>query len=439
MALTEIILDAQKAAWDVGVPRRLDVTALPGKATAIVGPRRSGKTTLLHQRMAKLVESGVVREDILYLNFFDDRLRHLWREGAGAVTDAYYALYPQKKNPQKNPGTVHFFFDEIQVAPGWEAFVDRVMRTERCSMHLSGSSARMLSAEIATEMRGRALAWELFPFSFREYLDYLDIDPAAPLSSKRRLLVQHAFERYWETGGFPEVVGLDRALRVKIHQEYWSAMLFRDLVERHDFRQPRAVLDLGHRLLDIVASRYSLNRLTGYLRALGHRVPKHAVAAYLRAFEEAFFLFTVRLYDASLARANTNPKKIYCVDHALVGSVSSGILANTGHLLENVVFMGLRRATPEIYYYKSATGREVDFVAVLPDRSRVLVQVCETLLDPATRRRELAALREAMSALGLDTAKLIVRRGVAPVEEAIDVGVGTVEVVPVWRFLLELA
>ena len=117
-------------------------------------------------------------------------------------------------------------------------------------------------------------------------------------------------------------------------------------------------------------------------------------------FEDAFFLFTVRIFDASLARANANPKKIYCVDHALVRSVGSGVLVNAGHLLENLVFTALRRRTPDIRYFKDRSGREVDFVAQMPDGGRALIQVCESLVDPKTRKREVAALNQAMSVLG---------------------------------------
>ena len=134
-------------------------------------------------------------------------------------------------------------------------------------------------------------------------------------------------------------------------------MLFRDLVERHDVPHPRAVSDLAHWLVDNTASLYSVNRLTGYLKSLGHRTPKSAVSDYLDWFEDAFFLFTVRIFDASLARANVDPKKIYCVDHALVRSVCSGILINSGHLLESLVFTALRRATPDIFYYRSRDGK----------------------------------------------------------------------------------
>ncbi len=429
-ALQDVILDFRETDLPAGVPRRVDVTPVAGKATVCIGPRRAGKSTFLFQQVRKLLARGVPRDNVLYLNFFDDRLRHLQHDGPGAVPDAYFSLHPEKKNTE----TVHCFFDEIQVVPGWEPFVDRLMRTEKCEVHITGSSARMLSREIATQMRGRALSWEIFPFSFREFLDFRGIDAAGPLSTRRRLLVRKAFDEYWERGGFPEVAGLDRALRIRIHQEYWGAMLFRDLVERHDVAHPRAVSDLAHRLIDDTASLYSVNRLTGYLKSLGHRAPKSAVSDYVAWFEDAFFLFTVRIFDASLARANTNPKKIYCVDHALVRSVGSGVLVNTGHLLENLVFLALRRRTPEIRYFKSANGREVDFVAKMPDGSRLLVQVCESLADPRTRRREVAALEQAMAELET-RAGTIVTRGE---EETIPVAAGAIDVVPAWRFLLDL-
>ena len=434
-SLKEIILDFQEAELTTGVPRRLEVTAVPGKATVCIGPRRSGKSTFMFQLIRKLLASGVPRENVLYLNFFDDRLRHLQRDGLAVVLEAYFSLYPEKKNAQK----VYCFFDELQTVPGWESFVDRVMRTEVCEVYITGSSARMLSREIATQMRGRALSWELFPFSFREFLDFKGLDGDGLLSSRRRLLVRHAFDEYSETGGFPEVAGLDRPLRIKTHQEYWGAMLFRDLIERHDVPHPRAVSDLAHRLVDNTASLYSINRLTGYLKSLGHRAPKSAVSDYLDWFEDAFFLFTVRIFDASLARSNTNPKKIYCVDHALVRSISSGILVNSGHLLENLMFMALRRVTSDIFYYRTRTGREVDFVARMPDGSRMLVQVCESLADPKTRQREAAALRDAMAELNLRSSVMVTRDGLggASGEQRLTVDTGTIEVTAGWRFLLD--
>lgn len=187
-------------------------------------------------------------------------------------------------------------------------------------------------------------------------------------------------------------------------------------------------------LVDNTASLYSVNNLTGCMKSLGHKAPKSAVADYLGWFEDAYFLFTVRIFDASLARSNTNPKKIYCIDHALVTSVSSGVLINSGHLIENLVFMGLRRVHSDIYYYKTKSGREVDFIVPLSGGARMLVQVCESLVEPQTRKRETAALSEAMAELGLKTGTIVTRSE----GERIDFNAGTIEVVPAWRYLLDL-
>lgn len=425
-----VILDAQEAALLTGVPRRLRLEPVSGKAAVCIGVRRCGKSTYLHQTIRGLIEGGVSRENVLYLNFFDDRLHNLQQDSLSLILEAYYTLYPEKKNAE----TVYCFFDEIQAVSGWEPFVDRLMRTEKCQVYLTGSSARMLSKEIATQMRGRALSWEMFPFTFREFLDAKSIDWQGALSTRKQLIVRKEFDEYWETGGFPEVVGLNRHLRIKTHQEYFQAILFRDLVERHDVSHPRAVSDLAHWLVDNTGSLYSINKLTGFLKALGHKVPKSSVSDYVGWFEDAYFLFSVRLFDASLARSQANPKKVYCIDHALVTSISSGILINSGHLLENLVFAALRRLHPEVYYYRTRTGREVDFVVPGRSRPNVLVQVCESIAGPQTRKRELGALSEAMAELKVRTSTIVTRNE----DESIEIDAGTVRAVPAWRFLLDL-
>jgi len=429
--IKSIILDFQETKLETGVTRRLSVRTVKGKATVCIGVRRSGKSTYLFQIIERLLKRGVLRENILYLDFFDDRLHNLQQAGLDVISEAYYSIYPEKKNI----ATVYCFFDEIQAVVGWEPFVDRLMRTEKCEVYLTGSSARMLSKEIATQMRGRALSWEMMPFSFGEFLDWKELKFSRSLSTKQRLLILKAFEEYWETGGFPEVAGLDRNLRIKIHQEYFNAILFRDLIERHDISHPKALTDLAHWLVDNVASLYSVNRLTGYLKSLGHKVPKSTVSEYLEWFEDAYFLFTVRIFDASLARSNTNAKKVYCIDHALVVSVSSGILLNSGHLLENLVFLALRRLSPEIYYYKTKAGREVDFIVPQRGRERMLVQVCESLAEPQTRNREVVALDEAMKELGQKSGTIVTRNEETLIKYT---GSSTIKVVPIWRFLLDL-
>jgi len=385
----------------------------------------------MYQIVKQLLDAGVSRQNILHLNFFDDRLHDLRHDRLGQVLEAYFTLYPEKKHTEK----IYCFFDEIQVVSGWESFVDRLMRLENSDVYITGSSAQLLSREIATQMRGRSLSLELFPFSLREFLYAREVSGDGPFSAKKRLMIQKAFETYTETGGFPEVVRLDRRLRIKIHQEYFNAIVFRDLVERHDIAHPRAVQDLAHWLANHIGSLYTINSLTGYLKSLGHKAPKSAVSEYLEWFEDAYLFFTVRIFDASLARAHANPKKVYCVDHALVRSVGTGILVNSGHLLENMVFCALRRVTSDIFYYRTRRGREVDFIVGRQGRSHVLIQVCESMADPLTRKREITALAEAMRERG-DTRGVIVTR---QEDASFPVDAGRIEVVPAWRFLLDVA
>jgi len=427
--LKEIILDFQEGPLNTGVSRNLEISSVPGKATVCIGVRRCGKSTFMLQHIRKLLDKGVNIHNILYLNFFDDRLHALKYDGLSIILEAYFSLYPDKKNSEK----IYCFFDEIQVIPNWEPFVDRVLRAENCEVYITGSSAQMLSREIATEMRGRALSWELFPFSFREFLKFKGLETNAPFSTKKRFLIQKAFDEYWQSGGFPEVAGLDKALRIKIHQEYFNAMLFRDLIERHNISHPKAIIDLTHWLINNIASLYSINSLTRYLKSLGHKTPKSAVSEYISWLEDAFAFFTVRIFDASLSRVNSNPKKIYCVDHSMVTSLSSGILVNKGHLLENMVFTALRRITSDIFYYKTNGGKEVDFIIRQTDHSLKLIQVSESIAAPQTRQREVAALTEAMEELNVNGT--IVTRST---DEQIKIGDRVINIVPIYRFLLDI-
>lgn len=428
-ALKEILLDGVGSLPFVGVPRHLEIKPLPGKATICIGVRRCGKSTFMQQLMAGLEHRGIAKENLASINFVDDRLHSLDAQSIGAVAEAYYLLYPQKKGVE----TVHFFFDEIQAIPGWELFVERLMRTEKCEIYITGSSAQMLSKEIATQMRGRSLSWEVFPFSFAEFLTAKGIGHTGPFSTKKRLTIQKTFDDYWKTGGFPEVLDLDDRMRIKVHQEYFQAILFRDLVERHDISHPKALKDLAHQLLDNAGSFYSINSLFGHLKSHGHKLQKAHVGQYLDWMEDSYFLFSVRLFDASLSRSLANPKKVYCVDHAMVRSISSGILTNSGHLLENLVFNILRRRTSEIFYYRTKTGKEVDFIVPGEGTQKQLIQVCESLVEEKTRKREVSALVEAMKECGLKEATIVTRNESATLETPS----GMVKLVPAWSFALE--
>ncbi len=426
--ISEIILDGQERDLTLGTPRHIPYELVARKAFVCIGVRRCGKSTLMDQIMQKLIGQGVSRQNMLYVNFFDDRLDPQRHGRIGDVIEAYFALFPGKRGREK----VYCFLDEIQMCEKWEPFVDRLLRAENCEVFLTGSSSRMLSKEIATQMRGRAVTWELFPFSFREFLDRRDI-PYARVSSSVRSGIQKCFAEFWECGGFPEVADMSARLRVMTHQEYFKTIVHRDIVERHDTAHPQAVLDLALRLINQVGSMYSINSLTGYLKSLGHKTTKVFIGECVEWLEDAYMLFPVKIFHPSLSIQNANTRKIYCADHAMVRSVSSGILVNAGHLLENLVFCHLRCMTNKIHYYRTAKGREVDFIWQRDGKDWQLLQVCETLVPPDARKREVAALQDAMLERKIGEATIVTRDE----DETIETADGIIRVVPAWQYFLD--
>nr|WP_281720570.1 ATP-binding protein [Nitrosomonas nitrosa] len=416
------------------LPRRVAIGSLPGKVSVVTGVRGSGKTTLLRQCIRQLIVSGVPRENILYLNLADDRLYWLRHENPDLILEACFELHPQKRSSE----TVRCFFDEVQALPHWQLFINRLMRTEKCEVTVAGSLLPSSDEETASPLTGRIVSWEISPLSFREFLDGRGIESDGPLSTKQRLTIQKAFDVYWQVGGFLGMNGLDQLQRIKAHQANWNTILA-SIIGHHNISHPRAVIDLAHWLVDNTGSYYSVSHLTDYLKSLGHRVRKSSVVDWLVAFEDAGLLFSVNIFSNSPTRISVNPRKVYCIDHALVTSVSSGILTNRDSLLENLVFTALRRVTPEIFYHKTKTGREVDLVALLPsvpgqEQAVMLIQVCASLADPRVKQSEVRSLSEAMVELAVAEGTIVTWR----TDETITVGFGTIQVVPVWRFLLEM-
>ena len=426
--LKEIIADNQSSSSEELVPRHLSISTIDKKAHVVIGVRRAGKTTFLHQIQDSIKKSGIERENFVELNFFDDRLSSLTGESLGLITEAYFDLYPEKKGEEK----VYFFFDELQEVLGWEKFVERLLRSEISEVYITGSSANMLSKEISTQMGGRALSWELFPLSFKEFLDFHQINSNSN-TSKTRFILQKAFREYFLKGGFPEVQFQNDNVRRQIHQEYFKAIINRDVVQRHDTPHPRAVKDLAQRLVGMTGSLYTTNRLYQFLRSIDHKLSKSFVSDCLDWFEDSYFLFSVYLYDKSLSRRKTNPRKIYCIDPGLVSSVTVPRKRDEGRLLETLVFIHLRNQGLELAYYKTKSGREVDFVYTDKRGDLKLMQVALHLEHPETKERELRTLFEALEEQKVLKGMLLTLDD----EEVVSQGEYTIEVKPVWKFLHE--
>ena len=213
-------------------PRDIHAPAVRGKAVAVIGPRRAGKTTFLWQVVAERLAGRTPREQLLYFNFEDERLGGLTAEQLHWIVEEYYRLHPGLRDTQR----VVFLLDEIQSVSGWEEFARRLQDSEQVELYLSGSSARLLSREVATSMRGRAMEALVLPFSFREFLRHRGLEPAggtSRLGKSRRSELDAQLSSYLSDGGFPEAQGIDRRDRFELLRGYIDTAMLRDVVERH--------------------------------------------------------------------------------------------------------------------------------------------------------------------------------------------------------------
>ena len=401
--------------------RDVEFDIVDGKATVFTGVRRAGKSTFLKQIITQKKNLGV----ILHVNFVDERLVGLTAAQLSQMFDGFYQVYPESAHNQK----MVLMLDEIQVVDQWESFVERQLRQTDRIVFITGSSAKLLGDEIATAMRGRSLRYEIFPFSLDEYLKWVKKSELNLTSLKREeksRVAQWVLE-YLTNGGFPEATLVSAATRNRILQEYFETILFRDVIERHNVAAPILAKRLLHQLISQFASTVSINKLVERLKAEGIGTTKQYVSQLVDWFQDAYAVFLVPIYSESIHRQNTNPKKCYVIDNGLVNAIIANSRGNFGRLLENAVFLALRRQNKDVFYYKTKDGFEVDFYL----EQKHLIQVCWSLDDEDTRKRELRALEDSMSELGHNRGVIVTHRE----EEEIKIGRKVIKVIPSWKFL----
>ena len=398
MALHRVLLEKLNESLSAGVfaartRRDAQLPGVPGKVHAVIGMRRAGKTTFLRQLLEDRRE-GHPAEQSVFVSFDDDRLAGVDSEQLSLLLEEYYRRYPETRGRK----TIHLFLDEIQLVPGWERFVRRVIDTERAEIVVSGSSAKMLSREVHTSLRGRGMETVIRPFSFREFLRHRGEEPVKEptrWTAAERSLVEKRFLEFLVEGGFPEAQGLDFALRVELLQGYVDTVLFRDVVERYRISQVAALRWLVRQCLRNPAGSFSAHRLYLDLKAQGHGVAKDAVHEMLGHLLDAFLLTAVPIATESERQRNSNPRKVYPADQGLIAAFDTGGRANVGHALETVVAIELERRRAEVGYVKTGAGFEVDFLARGRTGDEDLIQVCADPSDPKAKERELRALIEA--------------------------------------------
>lgn len=397
-ALTEILAGSLTAALPGGTDRRIHGRfSLPGKATAVIGMRRAGKTTFVHQLRRERLAAGAPRSHLPYVNFEDERLVGVEARHLGFMLDEYGRRVPEAPDQ----GQVLFCFDEIQLVPGWERFVRRVLDAGGIEVVITGSSAALLSREIATAMRGRAWEVPIFPFGFGEVLAHRAL--AAPrdpsfLTAAARSRIEGAFLTYLASGGFPEAQGLDEGSRRQLLQDYVDVAMLRDVVERHAVSNVTGLRWLLRHLLGNAGGTFSVEKFHARLKSQGVSISRDTLHQLLGHVEDCFLVRTVWIEAASERQRMVNPRKVYPVDSGLIPLYDRTGRGNLGHALETAVLIELQRRRCIVTYLRTPSGFEVDFLAREPDGNKHLIQVCADASAANTQSRELRALEEARKA-----------------------------------------
>lgn len=421
--LEELIADFHERSLPAFTRRHTKLPWLPNKIDTVIGMRRSGKTWFVFQVISDLLSRGIPMESILYLNLEDERLLPIALSDLHRITNIYYRRYPQLRDR-----SCAFFFDEIQNIPGWEQFIRRLLDTENVHICLTGSSAKLLSREIATSLRGRSIATEIFPFSYLEALEHADIDTGGGIrpGAKKRALLENRLLAYLLEGGFPEVQNIDAGYRVRILQDYLDVVILRDVVERHQISNIIPLRYMIRHLLNAAAGLFSVNKFYNDLKSQGIRCGKNTLHEYLAYLSDAYLFFQVYVHSSSERARMVNPRKIYAIDTGLVHACSRSVRSDRGRLLENFVFLELRRLTDMIEYYRTKKGHEVDFLITDRTGRRSLIQVSADMTAQDTRHRELRALSEAMKECDLKQATIVTLNQ----EETIETKAGHIQIVP---------
>lgn len=377
-------------------------------AAALVGVRRSGKTFKAIQTSLSLPASKV-----FYYNFEDPIF----------ITDNRVALLDELLATAQEYRPVPFellILDEIQNVLGWEKWLRKIIDQKLYRVIITGSSASLLGSELATSLTGRCLEYKVWPLSFGEFCRFKRIDRASP-----RNQMLSAIREFMSWGSLPEVTKQQTDdLKKKILQQYLGDIVHRDVVNRHSIRNKRVLDQIVTYYLTNISSLHSYTALSK-----AFATTPDTASEYSKALEEAFLIFEVNRYHQNLKVQARDPKKVYAVDLGLRAAISRSVHDDSARLLENLVYLELRRRELQISYFKEKF--EVDFVVSENYKATEAIQVCYDISNPATREREIRGLTECMDKVGLDSGTIVSFDH----EEIIELAGKVVHVVPVYEWL----
>ncbi len=392
---------------DVRLPR------IAGKPLAIIGVRRGGKTSLMHQRRTDRVAEGRAPESQLLVGLEDERLSGMTAVDLGWMIEEYTRQYPAIREAAE----LSLYLDEVQLVDGWESLVHRLVEARDVEIYVSGSSAKLLSREVATSLRGRLMEVLVHPFSFREALRHGDTEPTAPwyqLSPTERATLDAHLRTYLQTGGFPEAQGTAPRDRIQLLRGYVDTMVLRDVIERHKVSNVTALKALRQALLSTPGGSFTVNKFMNTLKSQGIHVAKDTLHKYLDHLQDAFLIRVLSMVSSSVRQEMVNPRKVYPIDPGLIPIYERPGREHRGRALETAILLELERRDYSVEWLRVKNGWEVDFFAMRADDPPLLVQVCLDTTADATWDREVRALEAAAAEYPTAAAVLITQDSSPP-------------------------
>jgi len=393
----------------------------------ISGPRRAGKTFICFQIIAELIQKGTPKENILYINFEDNKLIGADSDDLEKLLEAYFELYNVDKDKK-----IYLFLDEIQAVKNWDSWVRKIHDiNKKIKLVLTGSSSKLLSKEISTVLRGRVLNKEIFPLSFKEIVLWrgLKYDLKTVAYSENRIEIKKLFNNFIREGGYPAVT-YQKVNKEEVLQNYYESMIFKDIVERYKVEDVKKLKMLANLLLESTSKDISYSKLANKLKSIGMNTSKNTIIEFLSYFEDAYLFFQNIKYEYSQGKQLGSIKKVYFIDNGMLNTVSFKFSKDIGKLLENLVFLELRRRNKNIFYNRD--NYECDFI--IQDKEKVVqaIQVTETL-NSENEKREVGGVLEAMKKFKLKEGFIIT----LDEERDIEVEGKKIKVAPVWKWLLK--
>jgi predicted AAA+ superfamily ATPase len=380
------------------VVRDIQFPDAPKKIKVAIGMRRAGKTYLIYQQILELIKEGVSKTALLYINFEDDRLLPINEKKLAKIVEAFYSLYPENHDRQ-----CYLFFDEIQNVKNWPSVIRRLHDTKNAELFLTGSSAKLLSKEIATSLRGRSLAIEVWPYSFDEFIRAKKVSIDRSLfGGKTQDILTQIFHTYLSEGGFPEIVPFPPDVKQQTLQEYLDVVIYRDLIERHNIKNPTLIKYMILSMIHNVGRPFALNKFYNDLKSQGYKTGKDILYDYADHIEDAYLAFSVAIYNKSIRKSTTSSKKLYAIDPGMIRALTLDYEGDLGRLFVNIIFLDLKRLGCEVSYYITSEGYEIDFIVQTPRGYKKFFQVAWDMHNANTVEREERALRTGMKELKID-------------------------------------